>query len=80
MLNSAPFLQIALLKLRALFALEPQARIAQSGVHITLNLLPIYFLSLPQYSPFLRPHLHPALGISPKDLSIFRRHCDPALA
>src|ERR1700730_13803451 len=80
MLNPASFLQIALFKLRALFTFKAQTRIAQSSIHLALDLGAVHLLALAHDHPLLRSHLHPALGISPKDLSIFRRHCDPTLA
>jgi hypothetical protein len=79
MLDAAPFLKVTLLKLRALFPFKPQPGVVQSSIHLELDPVAVCAFPLSHYSSLFRSHLHPALGIPSKYLSIFRRHRDPSL-
>jgi len=80
MLDAASFLQVTLLKLRALFPFEMQPGVVQSSVHFDLHPVAICLFPLSHYSSLFRSHLHPTLGILSKYLSIFWRHRVPSLA
>src|SRR5260370_32501601 len=80
MLDPASFLQITLLKLGALFTFKMQSGIAQGSVHFDLHFIAVGVFTLAHYSSLFRAHLHPALGIPSKNLSIFSSHRDPSIA
>jgi hypothetical protein len=79
-LNPTPFLQVTLLKLVTLFPFQTQTGVTQGAVHFDFYPLTVNFFPFAQNFPFLRAHLYPALGVSSKYLSIFRRHRDPSIA
>jgi hypothetical protein len=79
MLDPAPLLQIALFKLRALFAFKVQTGFPERRIYFLADLSTVNLLAHPHYLPFLGTHLHPALGISLEDLSILWGHCKKTL-
>jgi len=79
MLNLAPLLQVALLKLRAFFTFQVETRLPQRSVDFSADLSTVNFLSGAHYFSFLWAHLHPALGVFLEDLAILRRHGEPTL-
>jgi hypothetical protein len=79
-LDPAPFLQVTLLKLVTLFPFQTQTGVTQGAVHFDFHPLTVNFFPFSQNFPLLRAHLHPALGVSSKYLSLFRRHRDPSIA
>jgi len=80
MLDATPFLQVTLLKLRALFTFKMQTRVAQGSVYFNLHPVAVCLFPFAHQLPLFRAHLHPALGVPSKYLSIFRRHRDPSIA
>ncbi len=80
MLNPTPFLQVALFKLGSPFAFKVQAGISERCLYFPADLGPINFLALAHYHALLGTHLHPALGVSLKDLPVLRRKCEVSLA
>jgi hypothetical protein len=79
-LDPAPFLQVTLLELVPLFPFQAQPRITQRRVRFQSHPFAVYFLPFPQNFPLVRAHLHPALGVSAKYLSLFRGHGNPSIA
>src|SRR5262249_56595277 len=72
-------LPVALVVLSCVLPFQAQTGIAQLCLPLPLNLLTVNFLALAHDLAFFRPHLHPAFGVFPKCLSIFRRHRAPTI-
>ena len=79
-LDPAPFLKITLLELVPLFPFQAQTGITQNRVRFEFHPFAVYFFPFAQNFPLFRAHLHPALGVPPKYLSLFRGHRNPSIA
>src|SRR4029077_10604239 len=79
MLDSASLLQVTLLKESALLAVEVQPGITQSCINFLADAGTVYSFALAHDFALFRPHLHPTLGISLKNLSILWWHGQPTL-
>jgi hypothetical protein len=80
MFDPPAFLQVPLLKLSASLSIKAQAGIAQRGIYFPVDSRSIKFFALAHDHPLFRFHLHPALGVFLKDLSILLRHGEETVA